>query len=85
MIQNPYEVLGVPWGTSIPECKKAFKKLARLYHPDLKTGNHEKFCMINEAMEMIETGKVSQVNIKMNYTRQKRGLHHSDLMSFKVF
>lgn len=84
MIQNPYEELGVAWGTPVEDCKKAFKKLARLYHPDLGSGNHDKFCRINEAISMIESGKVAKSSVT-NYTRKKAGLHHVDLMSFEVF
>lgn len=35
MITNPYKVLGVPDGASLDECTKAYKKLAKKYHPDL--------------------------------------------------
>lgn len=35
MITNPYKVLGVPDGASEEECAKAYKKLAKKYHPDL--------------------------------------------------
>jgi curved DNA-binding protein len=56
--RNYYEVLGVDRKASQEEIKKAFRKLARKYHPDLKSGNEktvaeEKFKEINEAYEVL--------------------------------
>ena len=47
-----YEVLGISKGASEDEIKKAYKKLARKYHPDVNPGDkeaEEKFKEINEA------------------------------------
>jgi curved DNA-binding protein len=51
-----YESLGVPRTASADEIKKSFRKLARLYHPDVakdKKKAEEKFKEINEAYEVL--------------------------------
>src|SRR5450631_2160062 len=51
-----YEVLGVARTATDDEIKKAFRKLARQYHPDVaktKKGAEEKFKEVNEAYEVL--------------------------------
>lgn len=51
-----YEVLGLKKGASEDEIKKAFKSMARKYHPDLHPDDKEaaeKFKEINEAYEVL--------------------------------
>lgn len=72
---NPYEVLGVAVGASESEVKKAYRRLARLNHPDIG-GDEEKFKKINEAYDLISKGKFV-------VSMPKHGnLAHSGLFSF---
>ncbi len=50
-----YEILGVPRNASQEEIKKAFRRLARKYHPDINKdpSAQEKFKEINEAYQVL--------------------------------
>ena len=55
-MKNYYEVLGVDKKANQDEIKKAFRKLARKYHPDLNPGDkkaEQKFKEINEAYDVL--------------------------------
>src|SRR5471030_1872713 len=51
-----YEILGVPRTATADDIKKAFRKLARIHHPDVaknKVAGEAKFKEINEAYEVL--------------------------------
>ena len=61
MEKNYYQILGVGEQADESEIKKAFRKLAKKYHPDTNPGNQEVaeiFQKINEAYSVIgDNGK----------------------------
>ena len=67
-MKDPYKVLGVPPDASDDEIKKAYRALARKYHPDNYNGSdladlaEEKMKEVNEAYDAVkkmrETGHI---------------------------
>jgi len=73
MISDPYKVLGVSPTASDEEITKAYRQLAKKYHPDLNQGNEEagkKMSEINAAYEQIKSGNTSQGSSSAGYGGQ---------------
>ncbi|MCF7862129.1 molecular chaperone DnaJ [Candidatus Woesearchaeota archaeon] len=62
MSKDYYKILGVEKGASKEEVKKAYKKMAKKYHPDLnpEEGSADKFKEINEAAAVLGDDKKRQ-------------------------
>lgn len=52
-LHEAYHILNLPFGTDKAEVKKAYRKLALTYHPDINPANEEKFKQLLEAYQVI--------------------------------
>ncbi len=65
IIEDPYKVLGVSPNASDDEIKRAYRLLAKKYHPDLNPGDQEaakKMQQVNAAYEQIKNPEKAQSN-----------------------
>lgn len=86
MAQDYYKVLGISKNASNEEIKKAYKKLAMEYHPDLNPSSdaEEKMKEINEAYEYIakeRTNKYNNSNKSYNNESKTNNTSHQNTAS----
>lgn len=67
MINDPYKVLGVSPDASDEEIKKAYRRLAKKYHPDLHPGDKEAERRMNEINAAYDQIKNPQQNQSSGY------------------
>ena len=65
-----YETLGVKKSASVDEIRKAFRKLARKYHPDVNPGDksaEEKFKALSEANDVLSDPKKRKIYDQLGF------------------
>ena len=65
-----YEVLGIDKTADPATIKKAYRKLAKKYHPDSNVGNEaaaEKFKEVNEAYDILSDPDFQAGNVDTNF------------------
>src|ERR1700723_533406 len=65
-----YAALGVKKSASADEIRKAFRKLARKYHPDVNPGDksaEEKFKVISEANDVLSDPKKRKISDQVGF------------------
>src|SRR3954452_93538 len=68
--KNYYEILGVKKSASVDEIRKAFRKLARKYHPDVNPGDkaaEEKFKTLSEANDVLSDPKKRKIYDQLGF------------------
>ena len=75
MVQDPYKVLGLAPDASDAEVKKAYRELAKKYHPDLHPGDEEaakRMNEINTAYDQIKSGSIPSAYTSGPYQSQSQ-------------
>jgi len=81
MARDYYEVLGVQKGSTAEEIKKAYRKLARKFHPDVNSGDSEaenKFKEISEAYGVLGDAEKKKQYDSLGHDAFKSGGHGYD-------
>ena len=85
--KNLYQVFGLKQNATQQEIKAAYRKLAKIYHPDKnkEDGAAEKYIEINEAHEILSNTKLRRIYDRKGYEAAKNPDKHqesNDLFSF---
>lgn len=55
-----YKALNLSSSASADQIKKAFKDMAKKYHPDVAKGNEDKFKEVNEAYQILSSAETKK-------------------------
>lgn len=88
MAEDLYQLLGVPRGAAEADIKKAYRKLARKYHPDVNPNNkaaEEKFKQVSSAFEVLSDPKKRKLYDEFGEDAAKIGFDEKKAEAFRQY
>ena len=84
VIMTAYDILQIPHDSGQAEIKTAYRRLAKLYHPDVNKAPNapELFAALNQAFEQLKHVKPTPIDTRQEEARAKRAVYGMKLYEF---